>query len=59
MPDKIEVTFKGHRNGIGRHYVTVSRIDLLNGEDRNEHSYSFFSTAQMEVGKSYILQIIP
>ena len=59
MPDMIEVTFKGHRNGVGRHYVTLSRIDLLNGEDRSERSYSFFSSAKMEVDKSYILQIIP
>ena len=55
----IEVTLKGHRNGVGKHYATVSRLDLFNGEDQTERSYQFYSSTKMEVDKSYILQLIP
>ena len=57
-PNLLEVTLKGERLGIGKHYVTISRVDLFDGEAQVERSFGWFSTAKMEVGQPYVLQII-
>ena len=50
--ESIDVMLDGSRNGVGRHYATIARVILQDGEGQVENTYCTTET-KMETGETY------